>query len=78
MNHSYHEMIIGHGNCFSIALITEKQEPHAEYHVAQFLATQMALQRRGRRVLGITVKDLNARSLTALDAFFEEAAASLR
>ena len=75
MNHSYHEMIIGHGKCFSIVLIAEKQERGAEYHVAQFLATQMALQRRNRRVVAITVKDLSERSLTALEAFFDEAAA---
>ncbi|MGH9718877.1 MAG: hypothetical protein ACRD8O_01575, partial [Bryobacteraceae bacterium] len=44
MNHSYHEMIIGHGRCFSTVLFSEKQEQlassgyTAEYHRAQFLA----------------------------------------
>jgi glucose-6-phosphate isomerase len=78
MNHSYHEMIIGHGKCFSIVLLAETQDPGAGYHVAQFLATQMALQRRGRHVIAITVKDMSQRSLAALAAFFDEAAASLR
>ena len=27
MNHSYHEMIIGHGKCFSTVLIAEPNEP---------------------------------------------------
>ncbi len=84
MNHSYHEMIIGHGKCFSIVLLSEKQERIAaigygpEYHIAQFLATQMALARKGRRVLAITVKDLGQRSLAALDEFFRQTAAGLR
>jgi glucose-6-phosphate isomerase len=84
MNHSYHEMIIGHGKCFSIVLLSGMQERIAaidyspEYHIAQFLATQMALQRKGRRVMAITVKDLSQRSLAALDEFFRQTAACLR
>ena len=84
MNHSYHEMIIGHGKCFSIVLLSEKQERIAaidyspDYHIAQFLATQMALERKGRRVIAITVKDLSPRSLATLAQFFRQTAASIR
>ncbi len=84
MNHSYHEMIIGHGKCFSIILLSEKQERIAaidyrsDYHEAQFLATKMALERRGRHVFAITVKDLSPRSLATLDEFFRQTAASIR
>ena len=59
MNHSYHEMIIGHGHCFSIVILSKEQayyrtagyEP--DYHVAQFLATKLALERRHRLVRAI-------------------------
>ena len=49
MNHSYHEMIIGHGKCFSTVLISDAYEEipsigyTADYHRAQFLATIRAL-----------------------------------
>jgi glucose-6-phosphate isomerase len=81
MNHSYHEMIIGHGKCFSTVLLSRKQEQlpaagyTADYHMAQFLATQMALAERGRPVVAISVKDLEERTLQTLDAFFAQAAA---
>jgi len=80
MNHSYHEMIIGHGRCFSTILISGKAEAipeagyTADYHRAQFLATQMALAQRGRDVVSITLKDLEESSLAALDEFFRQAA----
>jgi glucose-6-phosphate isomerase len=83
MNHSYHEMIIGHGKCFSTVLLSEKPEklPAAEYdpdyHWSQFLATQMALAERQRPVVAITVKDLEERSVAALDEFFRQAARHL-
>ncbi|MGI8990002.1 MAG: hypothetical protein ACR2I2_10505 [Bryobacteraceae bacterium] len=83
MNHSYHEMIIGHGKCFSTILISEKQSrfPAAgyepDYHMAQFLATKMALERKGRHVVALVVKDLTEGSLLKLDEFFREAAAKL-
>ncbi len=83
MNHSYHEMIIGHGKCFSTILISEKQSrfPAAgyepDYHMAQFLATKMALERKGRHVVALVVKDLTDASLLKLDEFFREAAAKL-
>jgi hypothetical protein len=84
MNHSYHEMIIGHGKCFSTVLLSEQQEQlaaaryGADYHVAQFLATQAALSERGRQVVAITLKDLGDDTLRALDDFFHRAAAHLR
>lgn len=84
MNHSYHEMIIGHGGCFSIVLLSEKQarfnlagyEP--DYHMAQFLATRQALLRRGRTVHALLMKDLSPESLDTLEAFFTETALALK
>src|SRR5262249_22480927 len=84
MNHSYHEMIIGHGKCFSTVLFSEKQEQlptagyTADYHAAQFLSTKLALEERGRAVAAIVLKDLTERSLTALDTFFHQAAAHVK
>jgi hypothetical protein len=77
MNHSYHEMIIGHGKCFSTILIAEPDEP-ADYHRAQFLATQMALAERGRAVVSITLRNLDDASLRALEEFFKQAATQIR
>jgi glucose-6-phosphate isomerase len=77
MNHSYHEMIIGYGKCFSTILIADPGEP-ADYHCAQFLATQMALAERGRAVVSITLRDLEEGSLRALDEFFRQAATHMR
>ena len=74
MNHSYHEMVIGHGRCFSIVLLPEKDNPQAEYHVAQFLATKLALERKQRLVRAILVKDLSSESIETLEDFFSEAA----
>jgi glucose-6-phosphate isomerase len=84
MNHSYHEMVIGHGRCLSTVLLSEKAESmpeagyKADYHRAQFLATQMALEQRGRLVISITLRDLSEASLKALDEFFRQAAAQLK
>jgi hypothetical protein len=84
MNHSYHEMVIGHGKCFSTVLLSDKQEqlPAAryapDYHMAQFLATQLALADRGRPVVSIRLKNLEEPSLRALDDFFHRAAACLK
>ncbi len=78
MNHSYHEMIIGHGRCFSIILIAARPAhfalAHAEpdYHIAQFIATKMALERRGRHVVAVPVDDP-----AALDQYFLEVASLL-
>src|SRR5207249_10546497 len=76
MNHSYHDMIIGHGKCFSTVLFSEKQEQIAaagycaDYHSAQFLSTKLALEERGRPVVAIVLKDLTERTMAALDEFF--------
>ncbi len=84
MNHSYHEMIIGHGGCFSTVLLSEKPEQllaagyTAAYHRAQFLATQLALAERGRAVAAILVKDLEENTLRHLDEFFRQVAAHLK
>ncbi len=84
MNHSYHEMIIGHGRCFSTVMLSEKSESLAEagytagYHRAQFLATQLALAERGRAVVAITMKDLEPATVACLEEFFKQAAAALK
>jgi hypothetical protein len=81
MNHSYHEMIIGHGKCFSTVILSEKQDQipaagyRADYHVAQFLATKLALEERRRPVVALLLKDLSERSLGILEDFFHRAAA---
>jgi hypothetical protein len=80
MNHSYHEMIIGHGKCFSTILISDAPEQiasmgcTADYHRAQFLATLMALAQRQRPVLAIVLRDLESATLAALEEFFNQAA----
>jgi glucose-6-phosphate isomerase len=79
MNHSYHEMIIGHGKCFSTVLLAEKQEQIAaagyrpDYHMAQFLATKLALEQRRRPVVAIMLKDLSESTLGVLEDFFRRA-----
>jgi len=84
MNHSYHEMIIGHGKCFSTVLLSEKQEHLSapkydpDYHIAQFLATRLALERKGRRVVALLLKDMSDESIARLDEFFREAAVYLK
>jgi glucose-6-phosphate isomerase len=77
MNHSYHEMIIGHGGCFSTIVVAESAR-QADYHRAQYLATQMALAERGRAVVSITLRDLEDASLRALDEFFRQATTHIR
>jgi len=80
MNHSYHEMIIGHGRCFSTILISDAAEEiadigyTADYHRAQFLATLMALAQRSRPVVAIALRDLEEPTLAALEEFFRQAA----
>jgi glucose-6-phosphate isomerase len=84
MNHSYHEMVIGHGKALSTVLLSEKADRiaaagyTADYHRAQFLATQMALAERRRFVVAITVKDLETATLAALDDFFHQTSILLR
>jgi len=84
MNHSYHEMIIGHGRCFSTVLLARKQESirslnyTSEYHVSQFLATRMALARRGRPVVAIVINDVSERTRAVVDEFFAAVAGHLK
>ncbi len=83
MNHSYHEMIIGHGKCFSTILMPRRHRTidrigyDAEYHVAQFLATKLALGRRQRPAVAILIDDMRESSLEAVAEFFRAAAAQL-
>jgi hypothetical protein len=76
MNHSFHEMIIGHGKALSTVVLSEKAEKMAsldytaDYHRAQFLATQMALAERKRYVVALLVKDLEDSTLATLSEFF--------
>jgi glucose-6-phosphate isomerase len=80
MNHSYHEMIIGYGRGFSTIVLSEKQESlrriqyDADYHRAQWLATQKALAERGRAVVALTVRDLGDGSRQTIREFFSEVA----
>ncbi len=84
MNHSFHEMIIGYGHGFSTVVITNsaasirKVQYTADYHRAQWLATQRALEDRGRAVLALKVRDLSEASLSNLREFFKEAARVLK
>jgi hypothetical protein len=77
-------MVIGHGRALSTVLLSEKADRiaaagyTADYHRAQFLATQMALAERGRFVVAITVKDLETATLAALDDFFHQTSILLR
>ena len=84
MNHSYHEMIIGFGGGFSLVAISEKQASipklgyKADYHRAQWLATQRALTDRGRAVCGVTLPDLSDPSILALRELFSDVARRLK
>lgn len=84
MNHSYHEMIIGHGRCFSTVLLSSKMDDFveagytAEYHRAQFIATQLALSQRGRQVVAIVMRDLEPASLRTLSDFFRAVAQQIK
>jgi len=83
MNHSYHEMIIGHGRCFSIVLLSRRQTSirplgyRADYHRAQWLATKLALEQRRRAVVALVLPDLSAESRQALASFFTQVARRL-
>ena len=83
MNHSYHEMIIGHGGCFSTLIASARQarfpgaQYEPDYHMAQFIATKTALERRGRAVVPLLIKDLEEPSLSGLETFFNEVASHL-
>ena len=74
----------GHGRCLSTVLLSETQESLAaaryapDYHVAQFLAAQIALAERGRPVVAITLRNLGETSLRTLEEFFHRAASYLK
>jgi len=84
MNHSYHEMIIGHGRCFSIVMLARRQaairslDYRPDYHKAQWLATKLALAERGRAVVAVTLPSVEAASRRALAAFCGQVARRLR
>jgi glucose-6-phosphate isomerase len=84
MNHSYHEMVIGHGRCFSTVVMSDQLDALPEagytsgYHRAQFLATQMALEQRARPVVSILLRDLSPASIDSLEGFFSEVAKRLK
>jgi hypothetical protein len=83
MNHSYHEMIIGHGGGFSTLIAAARQtsfpaaKHEPDYHKAQFVATKTALERRGRAVVPLFIRDLERDSLDRLEKFFREVASLL-
>jgi len=65
------------GGCFS-TIVAAENKVNADYHRAQYLATQMALAERGRAVVSITLRDLEDGSLHALDEFFRQATTQIR
>jgi hypothetical protein len=79
-----HETATGLGRCFTTVLLSARQEQLAEaryapdYHVAQFLAAQIALAERGCHVVAIVVKDMGEASRRTLEEFFHRAAAGLK
>ena len=83
MNHSYHEMIIGHGGALSTIVLSDKQDTFKkldyspDYHRAQWLATVLALLERGRAVIPLTIRDLSENSRATLREFFSEVAKRL-
>ena len=83
MNHSYHEMIIGHGGALSTIVLSDKQDTFKkidyspDYHRAQWLATVLALLERGRPVIPLTIRDLSENSRATLREFFSEVAKRL-
>jgi hypothetical protein len=81
---SSREMMMGHGKCFSTLLLSGKAEDvagagyTAAHPLVQFLGTQIALAGRQRPVVAITLRDLEERTLGALDEFFQQAARGLK
>jgi hypothetical protein len=77
------EMLIGHGGCFTILVLSAAQDRFAlaafepDRHIAQFLATKVALEKKRRLVRAILVKDLSIESLAGLDEFFSQTARNL-
>ena len=69
MNHSYHEMIIGHGHCFSTVLLSEERLRCPKRITRPTIIGRSSSPRRWRlpsatvRWYRITVKDLDEASL---------------
>jgi len=84
MNHSHFEAVTGHGKCFTTVILSEKAERlpaaghTAQYHMAQYLATQMTLAEGGHPVVSILLKDLEEPTLTSLEDLFRQAGISLK
>ena len=75
MNHSYHEMIIGHGKCFSTILISDAAEEMREIGIRPIIIARssgnaMALAERGRAVVSITLRDLEDGTLRCAGGIF--------
>lgn len=83
MNHSFHEMIIGHGGALSTIALSDRQDNYKrldydpDYHRAQWLATVLALLERGRPVVPLTIRDTSESSRKNLREFFAEVARRL-
>ncbi len=83
-DHSDQKTVADAGRSLSTLILSEKQERlarvdyTAQHHLAQFVATRLALAGRGRAVLVLTIKDLEEPSLTSLEDFFRQAATSLK
>ena len=77
------EMLIDRAGTFSILILSVAQARFAlaayepDRHIAQFLATKLALERKHRPVRAILVKDLSIESLGVLEEFFSVTAANL-
>ena len=73
MNHSYHEMIIGHGKCFSTVILSEKQDQIRRRRPIitwRNFWRRAGAQKRGRAVVALVLKDLSERTLDILEDFF--------
>ena len=74
---------MGHGGCFTILVLSAAQDRFAlaafepDRHIAQFLATKAALEKKRRLVRAILVKDLSIESLAGLDEFFSQTARNI-
>ena len=72
------------GQGLSIVLLSEQQasirriDYKSDYHRAQWLATQQALEERGCAVIAMTMRDLSLPCLKHLSEFFKEVARRLK
>jgi hypothetical protein len=83
VRHAPREILLTDEGCFSILILAVAQARFAlaayepDRHIAQFLATKLALERKHRAVRAILVKDLSIESLGVLEEFFSQTAANL-